>query len=333
MKELMMNPVKAALLPAFVVMSLGCSVPPAGISLDEVHVLSVHRFELIPNPAANSKLLSSQGEGLSEEPTMVSVCRGKATQQTLDVLEEAVLRGPRVVWLHLIPFAGHGGSRGFSGMTMEWIRCRFSNGQDIDLRVLPGGKYFVQGESGFQLGLSEEAVQLLADATAWEVCLEEEEPGLQIAANEWIGRHISLEDISLDKSPFLRSEWEIWKIVSADLYSLCACPCTEKESNHLCQIGLMGQAKPGTIARIEEAIRQPREITLESYQDGRRELPPWLQESPSVRIACTLDNDQVALIEYFATSDSWCVKGEEGFRLPRRSRGNLSLLITDAAWE
>jgi len=101
---------------------------------------------------------------------------------------------------------------------------------------------------------------------------------------------------------------------------------------HQYQAELSGQAKPETIAKIEEAIRSPREITLQFYPDGRRELPSWYQEGPTEQIACTLDNGRVVLIEYFASTDSWCVKGEEGFRVNPK-RGEWNELMADVAWK
>ena len=171
---------------------------------------------------------------------MASRCRGIATQQTLNVFEEAILRGPRKAWLHLVPFAGHGGRRGFGGKTNVWIRCRFSNGQNVDLRTLPGGKYFVQGEDGFLLDLSEQAVETLESPAAWEDFLATEVPSPQITDNHWIGRNITFGDLTLDQSPLLNNEWEILEIVSAERYSIRPCPCSEGESGPSIPGGTIG---------------------------------------------------------------------------------------------
>lgn len=309
------------------VMSSACTSPQIVEEADEVRILSAHRYALMARATEELRPNNGNGARSSEESAMVSRCMGEATRQTLRVLEEAVLRGPRVVWLHLVPFAGHGGRRGFGGLTNAWYRCRFDNGQVVDIRPLPGGKYLVQGEPGFRLDLSEQAIRILEDSSAWSAPVTTQESDPRIADNEWIGRHLSFDDLVLDKSPFLKGEWEIRKIVSAVLYSIGACLCPEEETNHRCTIGLLGQAKAETIARIEAAIRQPREITLKFYPDERRELPPWQRESPSQQISCTLDNGRIVMIEHFASSNSWCVKGEEGFRLPNR-HGEMAKVMT-----
>ena len=243
-------------------------------------------------------------------------CKGRATDEILPLLEDLVLRGARETFTYGVYFPGRGGRGGFGGKTNWWIRCSFDNGQDVDIEMFPPGPFgLVQGERKFRLMMSEETNQALRAPSAWDSTFAKEEAGVEMTANEWIGRNLTFEDITLDESPMLGDQGKLLLPISAGLYSTRDCRCPEDSTTHRCAFVLVGEAKADTVFKLKEALHGSREIFLRFYPDGDRVLPSWLQDKPSNRVLCKLGNGRVVTIDYFTAPDAWCVEGEEGLQL------------------
>ena len=295
---------------------LSCTGPEVHSGSHQVQIVSAHRYLF---------------EAKADDGTIIhNLCTGQANEEILSLLEEVILWGPRVARIQGVYLPGHRGRTGYGGKAGAWIRCNFDNGQDVDVRILPGfGR--VEGEGSFWVILPEELLQAFRAPFAWDTSCTTQEPGPEISANEWIGRNLTLEGINLNNSPVL-GEWRELHLVSAERYSTRACRCPEGGRAHKCDFILVGQAKPSTVRNLKDALLGSRRITLQFFPDGSRSLPPWIEDGPSERIHCIMDDGREVIIDYYATPGKWCVRGEEGLQL-FLWREDTKALLADKAWE
>ena len=112
--------VKTLLLCIVPISILACAGLEGQSDRQEVHIVSAHRF------AFKSKAVD--GSEISNQYL------GRATEEILPMLEEAILRGARNVPHRRVFFPGRGGRGGFGERALFWIRCNFDNGEEVDIR-------------------------------------------------------------------------------------------------------------------------------------------------------------------------------------------------------
>jgi hypothetical protein len=301
---------------------LSCAVPARHADeytdQQQVQIVSAHRF--------NFRERGDKESGIRNQ------CTGRATEELLSLLEEVVLRGPRTARTHSLYPPGTGGSRGISVRAGTWIRCRFDNGQNVDVRLLPGFGQ-VEGEGKFWVILPEELMEAWRTPSAWDTSYATQEPGPEIAVNEWISRNFSLEDITLDNSPVVGKDGRVLELVSAKRYSTQDCWCPLDREGHQCDSVFVGEANAEMVLRLGHALYYPRGVMLKFFPDGSRSLPSWMEDAPSERIHCIMDNGREVIIEYRAKPEVWCVQGEEGLRLERWTNDAFRKLLGSKGWE
>lgn len=270
----------------------------------EIHIVSAHRHRSI-DEAPDGRHVRNRRVG-------------HATESTLELLEEIILRTPRESFLHSVVLPSPWNtSHGMSAATNLWIRSSLSNGEVLDLRVYPG---FVQlnGEKNLWIPCARERTRHLGAMESWNLSSSSWEEGPDQTISSWSGRNMSLEDFTLDESPLVKEGGGIRKPISAQRFSREECWCVEDGETRPHGWIPSGNATAAGILELADLLQESRVVFLDFYPDGRRTFPAWYEEAPSEQVRCTLEGEVEITLHYYAAKGYWCVEGEDGMLLGSR---------------
>lgn len=248
---------------------VACTGLERSVDLQSVRIVSAHRHEF--------RFKKPDGT------TIRNRCVARAKDEALARLEELVLHRARIPFLHKVYLPdGRGGRAGRSAKVSQWIRCRFDNGETVDLRVFRSFG-LVKGESNFEFKITREECESLFHPNLWDDSVASLEPGPEMTSTVWSGRNMSLEGFTLENTPLV-VEGKLLKPISAQRFSREACWCVEDGEMRPHGWVLYGNATEAGILELADLLQESRYVFLEFCPDGRREVPAWFEEAPSEQV-------------------------------------------------
>ena len=258
---------------------------------------------------------------------------GRANRAVLDLLEEAFFHGARVSTIRYMLDGRISRSGGCACHPNEWIRCRLSDGQEVNVLVKHSGrKWYFFGQRDYLLELSMEESRAILDKSGWHMegtLVEEEVP--KPKENSIVGGNISFAGIVLNSNLSHEVGVDPETLISADCYvtrfegvSKDGKPMVYKDYH-------LGRATDQNLRGLEEIVLGKRASTLRHMPDGQVKSLNLERES-TAWISCRMSSGQDILIHVFASDGTWIVVGEDNFRLDI-SKVRSGELLDSSGWD